>query len=153
MANFLDERLPIRFWDKVQPEPMSGCWLWTAAHYPNGYGTIRIDGTPGRMVSAHRLAYEMLVGPISNGLEIDHRCRQRCCVNPAHMEPVTHAENVRRQGAAISHCKRGHEFTPENTQRHHGRRQCRACAIARLREDWRQNKEARNRRRREARAA
>lgn len=151
--NFLDERLPARFWDKVSPCPMTGCWLWTAAHYSNGYGTIRIDGTPGRMVSTHRLAYEALVAPIPTGMEIDHRCRVRCCCNPEHLEVVTHAENVRRMGAAITHCKHGHVFTPENTQRHHGRRKCRECARLRLANDRAANAEMRNRQRREKRSA
>ncbi len=149
MADFLDGRLPKRFWSKATPDPASECWLWTAARYPNGYGTIRIDGTPGRMVSAHRLAYEKLIGPIPEGLEIDHLCRQRSCVNPAHLEPVTHAENVRRMGAAITHCKRGHEFTPENTRRHEGRRRCRACLLASGRADHAKFRTKRNEQRKQ----
>lgn len=83
-----------RFWSKVNKTET--CWLWTAAIVQStGYGRI---GTGGRhhMNSAHRVAYEMMVGPIPKGLQIDHLCRVRHCVNPAHMEVVTSAENTRR---------------------------------------------------------
>lgn len=76
--------------------PGDGCWEWTGARQPDGrydYGMFW-DGT--RAVRAHRFAYELLVGPIPVGLELDHLCRNPPCVNPAHLEPVTHAENIRR---------------------------------------------------------
>lgn len=83
-----------RFWSKVVEIDGDGsCWLWTAAKSGKGYGCVVIDR---RRYPAHRVAYEMFVGPIPEGLEIDHLCRVRNCVNPAHLEPVTHAENVRR---------------------------------------------------------
>lgn len=126
-------RRPIadRFWEKV--ERSDTCWLWTAALSPSGYGAFQ---TGERVVRAHRFAYELVVGPIPDGLQIDHLCRVRRCVNPEHLEPVTQAENLRRGTAATAvaaywaaqtHCKRGHEFTPENTYRGTGRRVCRAC--------------------------
>ena len=121
--NFLDERLPDRFWSKATPCPMSGCWLWTGYAHRSGYGFIgmgsKTDGTR-RPHPAHRVAYEALVGPVRDGLHMDHLCRQRCCVNPAHLEPVTSAENTRRGFAGIhnarkTHCPHGHEYTTENT--------------------------------------
>lgn len=112
-----------------------GCWLWTAARNQNGYGRFW-DGV--RLVQAHRWSYEYHVGAIPEGLQLDHLCRVRHCVNPEHLEPVTHAENGRRGlagawQAAKTHCKNGHEFTDANTlwrgpdKRHRG---CRTCLQA-----------------------
>jgi hypothetical protein len=80
-----------RFWPKV--EKTDGCWFWTRATDTNGYGVF---GVGGMQRSAHRVAYELLVGPITDGLEIDHLCLVKNCVNPDHMEIVTHLENMRR---------------------------------------------------------
>lgn len=135
--NFLDERLPTRFWSKVQPCPMSGCWLWVGVlnDYTDarGYGRVCV-GSVGR-VQAHRVSYLALVGPIPEGLVLDHRCRVRCCVNPAHLEPVTNRENGLRGDVAhngrITHCPHGHAYDANNTYRHsrgrHSGRHCRAC--------------------------
>jgi hypothetical protein len=112
------------------------------------------------MQYAHRAVYEMEVGPIADGLEIDHLCRNRGCVNPAHLEPVTHKENVLR-GATVpglnavkTHCLRGHEFDEENTRHiaRNGRRVCRACMRERCREYYALNREAVQARRRARRA-
>lgn len=115
-------RLPVelksfedRFWSKVERLGVDECWPWKAGKIPGGYGAVwdkRIDNN--RL--AHRTAYEMLVGPVPDGLEIDHLCRNRACVNPNHMEVVTAKENVLRgigisaQNARKTHCKNGHPF-------------------------------------------
>ena len=129
------ERLLARL-DK--PDGDSGCWIWLGTRDWKGYGHLRLNGTvksPGKMAVAHRVSYELFVGPIPEGLHLDHLCRVTSCVNPAHLEPVTNAENMRRRYALQTHCKWGHEFTPENiiwsrvTQRH-----CRECQRIRNRE-------------------
>lgn len=126
--------------------PDSDCWVWAGEITLAGYGRIRRSRgrrKPGESMYAHRLAYEMFVGPIPEGLVIDHLCRNRACVNPAHLEPVTHVENVMRGvgvaavNARKTHCKNGHEFTPENTYvRPGGDRLCRTCRTDYRREWW-----------------
>lgn len=91
-----------RFWSKVWRDPRpDGCWLWLGAPNADGYGHFRRRLGPGhyRMVRAHRHAYELLVGPIPEGLTLDHLCGHPLCVRPAHLEPVTNSENVRRRHA------------------------------------------------------
>lgn len=83
-----------RFWPKV--DASGDCWEWTAARNPEGYGRIGAGGTGSRILHAHRVAWELLVGPIPVGYEVDHLCRNRGCVNPDHLEPVTKLENIRR---------------------------------------------------------
>jgi hypothetical protein len=105
------------------------CWWWTACINPDtGYGTF----WDGKVLSAHRWSYEHFIGPIPEGLQVDHLCRVRRCVNPNHLEPVSLAENVRRGSRANqTHCIHGHEFTPENTiKRRRGGRGCRSCENA-----------------------
>lgn len=114
-----------------------GCWLWTGEVAKTGYGVVRRDTRRrdlGRM-GAHRYFYEAIIGPIPDGLELDHLCRVPACVNPDHLEPVTHAENMRRSlsPAAITArrgiCQRGHRQTPENVYVNQatGKRQCKPC--------------------------
>lgn len=119
-----------RFWVRV--EKGDGCWLWHGTRC-DGYGHFRGHG---KSRGAHRIAYELLIGPVPEGLELDHLCRNRGCVNPAHLEPVTHEENWRRGqsfsavNAQKTHCPHGHEYTPENTYRsasHPRSRRCRQC--------------------------
>lgn len=133
--NYGDSRLPDRFWDKCIPEPNSGCWLWTAHLSWNGYGWFSFGY---RKACAHRVAYTYLAGEIPAGLDLDHLCRNRCCCNPAHLEPVTRSENLRRgrngdvirmRAALITHCPKGHAYDAENTYRHprNGGRGCLTC--------------------------
>lgn len=105
----------------------AGCWEWNGYRTADGYGKATLDGRRGELV--HRWSYQRLVGPIADGLEIDHICGNRSCCNPAHLEPVTHAENVRRgRRAQQTHCKHGHPLTPESVKiDSRGRRNCRAC--------------------------
>lgn len=125
-----------RFFANVDAE--GDCWLWTGRLGVGGYAYVgmRVDGT-WKNLRAHRASYEMLVGPIPNGLQLDHLCRIRHCVNPDHLEPVTCKENVRRGfGVAAqlrqrTRCRNGHEFSPENTRvESGGSRRCLLCANA-----------------------
>jgi hypothetical protein len=115
--------MKIRF--VIEPD---GCWSWQGHCDPLGYGRWA-----GKL--AHRLIWESLNGPIPEGLELDHLCRNRRCVNPAHLEPVTHAENMRRSAPATkTHCINGHPYDEANTYiRPTGQRDCRLCTAARQR--------------------
>jgi hypothetical protein len=133
--------VPLKLWPKVNMAGPwhtglgSSCWEWTGYTDSNGYGRLKLGGRISVSRATHRIAYELLVGPIAEGLELDHLCRNRRCCNPLHLEPVTHRENMRRSDGIVgrkarqTHCKRGHEFTDQNTYRRpDGCRVCRTCA-------------------------
>jgi hypothetical protein len=116
------------------PEPNSGCWLWTHSLTKDGYGRLNLGH---KETVAHKGMYEIVKGPVPSGLELDHLCRTRACINPDHLEPVTEKENCRRSTSLASRrsrqteCLRGHPFDSANTYRtKRGWRQCRACHVA-----------------------
>lgn len=134
------------------PEPNTGCWLWTGAEISTGYGGM---GADGRTKAAHRISYELFVGSIPDGFQIDHLCGVKMCVNPTHLEAVTQSENMRRAieryksapahrsvpgrladpayNSKKTHCKHGHELTGTNVRFHKKKnrpgiaRECLAC--------------------------
>lgn len=134
-----DRTREARFWGKV--EKTESCWLWKAGKLPGGYGMFWLREV-GNNVGAHRVAYELTYGPIPDGLVIDHLCRVRHCVNPAHMEPVSMRENVLRgvgktaNSARQAHCIHGHEFDTANTwvSKDGRHRHCKQCLRERARE-------------------
>jgi hypothetical protein len=108
----------------------TGCWVWQRAKTKAGYGQVPIDG---KMLYAHRVYYENNVGPIPEGLVLDHLCKNPACCNPDHLEPVTQAENMRRRRRPS--CSHGHEMTGDNVYvTPAGNRQCRECNRARARD-------------------
>lgn len=128
-------QLPTRFWDKVRVDEVSGCWLWQAAKDRDGYGRYQIRP---RSEEAHRVAYEALQSAIPDGLQLDHLCRVRHCVNPAHLQAVTCKTNINRgltgaENRGKTHCPRGHEYTADNTRVYRSMRYCRACSRDRKR--------------------
>ena len=127
-----------RFWSKVTfPTDLTQCWLWHAC-IVRGYGQFTMKDSGIKQIYAHRLSYELLIGSIPNGLTLDHICRNRSCVHPGHLEPVTNATNILRgmgppaMNARKTHCRNGHLFNTQNTyarpsaMRH---RECRTCKL------------------------
>lgn len=127
-----------RFEKYFIPEPNSGCWLWIGGSTRSGYGVFYV-GTSRRdrkTTTAHRVSYQLNVGEIPDGFDIDHLCRVRCCVNPDHLEAVSRDENLIRSPNTFSsihskktHCPSGHPYDETNVYIHQltGHRQCRAC--------------------------
>lgn len=124
--------LPAHIREHIAVDPVSGCWRWTGRHDRYGYGRLGREG-------AHRVVYRALIGPIPAGKVVDHLCRVPCCVNPAHLEPVTHRVNVLRgvSFAAVNYakvkCDNGHPYDLVGTYyRPNGHRDCRVCIRARV---------------------
>ena len=124
-----------RFWDKVEMSDHfdDDCWYWISAVSQFGYGAFYVNG---KTVRAHRYSYEQLVGEIPEKLHLDHLCRNRLCVNPSHLEPVSLSENISRGltgkinhwNTKKTHCPKGHEYTPDNIKWiKNGNRNCREC--------------------------
>lgn len=110
----------IRFWGNILCDQATHCWEWQG-NKRKGYGRF---WNGSRLVPAHRVSYELLVGPLPESLVPDHLCRNPGCVNPSHLEPVTRSENQQRglQGKLYVECKRGHQISTTN-----GRRKCLIC--------------------------
>lgn len=115
---------------------IENCWLFDCAPNLYGYGRIKVSG---KTLATHRIAYEATKGPIPEGLQIDHLCRNRLCFKPDHLEAVTPRENVLRgastaaQRAKVTHCPVGHPYSAENTRFYGRKRHCRACHRALMR--------------------
>ncbi|MFI7678537.1 HNH endonuclease signature motif containing protein [Actinophytocola sp. NPDC049390] len=124
----------VRHGQTVTPGP-NACWLWTGGLDPAGYARFRDD--TGRKVYVHRWAYEHYVGPVPEGLVLDHLCRIRHCSNPAHLEAVTQDENMRRGAHATkTHCKHGHPMSEVLQYKDGPRRVCRTCKRASARASY-----------------
>ncbi len=134
--------LPDRFWSKV--DASGSCWIWTGGQNGRGYGKFGIAKKNWR---AHRLSYAAMIGDIPDGLSLDHLCRNRACVNPLHLEPVSVGENNRRglgptlagarhaaRMALRTHCPQGHPYSGANLYSYPTGRMCRACGLARSQE-------------------
>ena len=138
-------QLSSRLDDGGMPLPWSGCTIWMGAVDAAGYGRINFGKKFGAQF-AHRLAYMLAKGPIPERMTIDHRCRVRCCINPAHLEAVSNRENILRgvgwaaTNARRTHCANGHEFTPENTAHAQGGRRCLECTRIRKRRYYQEGK-------------
>jgi hypothetical protein len=157
IAIVLTEKQKNRFWLNVTPaEGHKDCWLWVSRVDGFGYGHFKVKK---RSLKAHRVAWTIVRGPIPDDKTLDHICRVPRCVNPFHLALVSNRENILRgtsfaaQNARRTHCRNGHEFTPENTVVYASRRSCRVCLRAKGRAEWDRGGRERQRRNRAKRAA
>jgi hypothetical protein len=142
-VGFTPKPVEERFWAYVDKNgtisdyrpDLGPCWQWTGFLY-RGYGHIRLGGLGSPVTGAHRYSYEIAKGSIPDGLQVDHLCRNKACVNPDHLEPVTAHENFHRNpnnpailGRSKTHCPRGHAYDEENTRYYNGGRFCHRCHI------------------------
>ena len=129
------QNLEDRFWRYACPDPNTGCWHWSGVYDKRpskGYGYIK---TLGKQRLAHRVAYELFRGPIPDGLQLDHLCQEKGCVNPDHLEILTNRENSLRYRQTITHCPKGHAYDEQNTHINKvGARVCRACGRERAKD-------------------
>jgi hypothetical protein len=138
----IDDKAQARFWIKVDRKGPDDCWEWKASRSPKGYGYFGISSIKRSPFLAHRISFIIANGAIEEGLFIDHKCRNRGCVNPNHLRQVTPFINTMENSMALpalnvakTHCPHGHEYTPENTKiSMNGKRRgtpsrlCRTCA-------------------------
>jgi len=137
-----------RLWSKVMKGPGGNdCWGWADVLSEDGYAYLGVGGREGGKFLVHRLLYELVIGPIPDGKELDHLCRNRWCVRPDHQEPVTRLINLIRgqtttaRHAAATHCPQGHPYDMFNTIFYHNKRYCRTCNNTRRRQRHRRAKE------------
>jgi hypothetical protein len=118
--------------DKFIFKDLSGCWIWLGSCDRNGYGVFTYYGKH----MAHRFIYEWYVGPIPDGLDLDHLCKNKSCVNPEHVEPVTRQVNIQRKYERRGTCPAGHKYSEQNTHiGSNGYRKCRVCDRERKADD------------------
>lgn len=135
--------MPYTLWSRCAIGSPTDCWLWVGPIDKGGYGRIGVDY---RNRSAHSVAYELVKGPVPVGFELDHICRNRSCINPAHLEPVTHQENMRRgfpggKRRNKTHCVHGHEYTEQNTyHRPNGSKVCKTCILGAMKLKYQERK-------------
>lgn len=133
----LEYRIARNFLPKIEFHP-DGCWLWRGQKNAKGYGKFSAWISPGyKGWIAHRLSYQLFIGPIPEGMTLDHECDVKACVNPLHLRPMTALENRLRGRFPLrerTHCLHGHEFTPDNTRLYRGARICRTCHREYMRE-------------------
>jgi hypothetical protein len=125
------ERLAERITERI--DDSGECWLWQGHTSADGYAFFSVNG---RNTAVHRVSYEAFVAPMPDGLEIDHLCRVRSCVNPSHLEAVTHRVNMQRRvytPELRAQCRNGHLYDEQNTLTNSGRRRCRACHVEAMR--------------------